>query len=186
MDEIKLNTAKLYEAKHWCDENGIDIADLEHGDTRAQRLAIIARIRKSGLVDGETIEFITEPVAPATAKIENIAIRTAQDNIPLDSRYVARMRMDPRNPFPGKYVGDTVRVMVPAQNPKHEPGGDQPVILTVNTVNIAVPRGQWVDMPYKFAVVLANAKYNLHHSDDERGLSLVGETYQYPFHTSAV
>jgi hypothetical protein len=185
MTEVALSSAKLHELKHYCDENGIDITDIELNTAGGgQRLKIIARIRQGNPDIEDVIHLVTEAVSPKEHKIEVKSIRTAQDNVSLDPRYVNRMRIDPRNPFPGKYTGDTVRIMIPRQDPKHEAGGDQPVIITVNSVNISVPRGEWVDLPYKFAVALANAKLTLYHNDGDRGLVNAGETYQYPFQSA--
>ena len=184
-NEVKVNKATVQQLLQFANQHGIDTTDIMGGDKRGVRMKLIGVIRESQLTKDDMLSLDEEPTpvkekpTPALkltpAKSANEARRQISDE------HREAMKTDPRNPFPGRYVGDMIKILIQKQDPKFYPGGDQPVPVTVNGSTMLIPRGKVCEVPYEYALVLEHAKSTIYENDEINGLQKVGEAHQFPF-----
>jgi hypothetical protein len=66
-------------------------------------------------------------------------------------------------------------------NEAQGPGGSRPVFVSVNNVPMLLPRGEEVDVPYRYYLALKAAVRTLHEQDDETYVINPRDVPSYPF-----
>ncbi len=131
-------------------------------------------------LSADTLAKLTDALWPKGSIAEATKPKDPAEVARLCVEYRDQMRADPRNPFPGKYVGDMVTMMIQKQDAKVYPGGDQPVFESVNGKDCTVNRGEWADVPYELACVLDHSKQTLFEDNGREGIKKIGEVHAYP------
>ncbi len=90
--------------------------------------------------------------------------------------HVQEMEKNPDDPNHPSNVMETIFI-----DSNEDPGGDQPVWISVNGQGIWVPRGKEVDLKYKFIHVLENAKRTVYEQIEENGPLVPRSVDAYPW-----
>lgn len=119
---------------------------LEPGDSRA---TLIARIATVAEVDMIPIEVDDTPIETMGAKMLDIG--GTKPN-PYGLPQISAARLQSKG---AAYLTDPHVCLVIAREEKE--GGDEPVPVSVNGAAMWIPRGQMVEIPYRYFVALMNA-----------------------------
>jgi hypothetical protein len=92
----------------------------------------------------------------------------------------ARGRAQAFNDYAAGAKPDTVKLIIQRQP---GPGGDEPVFVGVNGVAMYIPRGEEVEVPYRYFEALRNAVVTTYESDERHGLKAGRSAPQYPYST---
>jgi hypothetical protein len=182
-------------AAGYAGEGGIEVAETKHvitGNTfndAAQGHIAIATSDGEEVLPNDAFEKICDAIFKTSAQKVGDVYIPAKLAIPTDRKEAMRLaiahrdatRLDPRNPFPGKAVGDYIRLMIPIQDPKHHSGGDLPVFVNVNETAYEIKRGEVVTLRYEIAVAVHNAQADAMRMNENGTTEVTGKIQQFPY-----